>query len=90
MIFVLQKIDLDTVDYAEDGKRDLISREIGKFREIMKVCICSLLYIVSYACFDFYIYFFMFWSNSSKLSGRVRTFARYGVKKFCSILQHFH
>lgn len=32
-----QKIDLDTVDYAEDGKRDLISREIGKFREIMKV-----------------------------------------------------
>lgn len=35
--FCPQKIDLDTVEYAEDGKRDLISREIGKFREIMKV-----------------------------------------------------
>lgn len=33
---------LDDVD-IEEGKRDLITREIGKFREIMKVKITSFL-----------------------------------------------
>jgi hypothetical protein len=33
---------LDDVD-IEEGKRDLITREIGKFREIMKVKTTSLL-----------------------------------------------
>lgn len=33
---LFQPIDLDDAN-IEEGKRDLITREIGKFREIMKV-----------------------------------------------------
>lgn len=51
---VAKSLNLDDAE-IEESKRDLITREIGKFREVMKVII-----IITFKSFSLKIFFFFF------------------------------
>lgn len=50
---VAKSLNLDDAE-IEESKRDLITREIGKFREVMKVIIFTLTLIFFFLCHSYF------------------------------------
>lgn len=53
---VAKSLNLDDAE-IEESKRDLITREIGKFREVMKVIIIIVSIFEQYFLFSFFLTF---------------------------------
>lgn len=59
---VAKSLNLDDAE-IEESKRDLITREIGKFREVMKVIIITSIFLHSFFFFKFYVSLFSFYDH---------------------------